>query len=90
MVIKMFAQIREKLRGYKTIIANAVVGLPAGALFVYTQFSTVDVTPVLPAKYVAAFIVGNAVLGIVLRLVTTGPIGSKGDEPATPTAKEGN
>lgn len=86
----MFAAIRIKLKGYKTIIANAVVGLPASALYVYTQFSTVDVTPVLPAKYVAAFIVANAVLGIVLRLVTTGPVGSKGDEPATPAIKAGD
>lgn len=86
----MFAALRLKIRGYKTIIANAVVGLPASALYVYTQFSTVDVTPVIPAKYVAAFIVGNAVLGIVLRIVTIGPIGSKGDEPATPATKAGD
>jgi hypothetical protein len=73
----MFAALREKLKGYKTIIANAVVGLPAGALYVYTQFSTVDVTPVIPAKYVAIFVVCNAVLGVILRIVTTGPVGSK-------------
>lgn len=75
----MWAALRLKLKGYRTIIANAVVGLPAMALFFYTAFSTVDLTPVIPAKYVALFVVCNAVLGVILRLLTTGPIGSKAD-----------
>lgn len=75
----MFTALREKLKGYKTIVANVVVGLPAAMMYLYTEFATVDFTPVIPAKYVALFLFCNAVLGVVLRIITTGPVGSKSE-----------
>ena len=86
----MFAKLREKLKGWKTIVANIVMGLPSAAYGLYLQFATVDFTPVIPAKYVALFTFGWAVLGIVLRLITTGPVGSKGDEAPAPETKAGD
>ncbi len=74
----MWAALREKLRGYKTIVANALIGVPAAVMFIYTEFASVDFTPVLPAKYVGLFVFCNAVLGVILRIITIGPIGSKG------------
>lgn len=73
----MFATIRQKLKGWKTLVFNGVIGFPAAFYGLYLEFSTVDLTPVIPQKYVAAFMVGWAILGVVLRLVTTGPVGSK-------------
>lgn len=73
----MFTKFRERLKGWKTIVANAAVGLPATALYLYTEFSSVDFTPVIPAKYVALFLICNAVLGVFLRIITTGPVGSR-------------
>jgi hypothetical protein len=86
----MFARIRETLKGWKTVIVNAAVGLPAGLYTLYLALAEVNFTPVIPAQYVAGFMVFWAVLGILLRLVTTGPVGSKGEEPATPATKAGD
>ena len=86
----MFANLRERLKGWKTIVVNAITGLPAALLFLYTQFASVDFTPLIPAKYVAIFVVGQSVVGIVLRLMTTGPVGSKGDEAPAPETKAGD
>jgi hypothetical protein len=86
----MFTRITEKLKGWKTILANALTGLPAALYGVYLQFQGVDVTPLIPAKYAALAVVGMSVLGIVLRIVTTGPVGSKGEEVATPDIKAGD
>jgi hypothetical protein len=75
----MLDKIRAKLKGWRTVIVNALVGLPASLLFLYEQFQGVDITPLIPAKYAAAAVAGMAVLGVVLRIITTGPIGHKGD-----------
>ena len=82
----MFAKLREKLKGWKTIVINVLAGLPAALYGLYLEFSTVDFTPVIPAKYAAGAVVGMSVLGVVLRIVTTGPVGSKGD--ITPTVAD--
>lgn len=73
----MFAALRYKVEGWKVIIANAMVGLPSALYAVYLEFGTVDFTPVVPQKYVAWFLIGNAVLGVILRIWTTGAIGCK-------------
>lgn len=86
----MFSRITEKLKGWKTIIVNAITGLPAAIYVLYLQFETVDFTPVIPQKYAAYFVVGMSVLGILLRLITTGPVGSKGEVAATPQTKAGD
>jgi hypothetical protein len=85
----MWATLKLRLKGWKTVIVNAVVGLPASLLFLYEQFQGVDVTPLIPEKYAAAAVAGMAVLGVVLRILTTGPIGRKGDQDTTPAAKAG-
>lgn len=86
----MFAKFREKLKGYKTIIANLLTGAPAAIYGLYLQFQTVDFSPVIPAKYAALAVVGMSVLGVILRIITTGPVGSKGEDPATPATKAGD
>lgn len=67
-----------KLRGWRTVIVNAVAGLPAAFYALYLQFadSNIDVTPVIPHKYVAYAVAGWAILGVILRFVTTGPVGN--------------
>ena len=75
----MWEAFRKRLLGWKTIIANVMVGLPAAAMYLYTEFSPVDFTAVIPAKYVGLFVFCNAVLGVILRIITTGPVGSKSE-----------
>lgn len=86
----MFAKLCEKLKGWKTVIINLTTGLPALLYGFYLELQTVDFTPVIPAKYVAAFVVVNSLIGIVLRYVTTGPVGAKGDEAPAPQVKAGD
>lgn len=86
----MFDKLRERLKGWKTIVANAILGLPAALYGIYLSVGTVDFTPLIPAQYVAWFTVGWSLLGIVLRLITTGPVGSKGDEAPAPQTKAGD
>ena len=86
----MLATIRLKLKGWKTVAVNAIVGLPASLLFIWEQFQGVDVTPLIPAQYAAAAVAAMAILGVVLRILTTGPIGHKGDARPAPDAKAGD
>ncbi len=86
----MFAAIRERLKGWKTVVLNAVTGFPAAALYLYTEFGTVDFTPLIPAKYVAVFVVAQSALGVLLRIMTTGPVGSKGTAAPAPATKAGD
>ena len=86
----MFAKLREKLKGWKTIWANSIVGVPSLLYAAYLELSTVDFTPVIPAKYVAFFMVGWSLVGIVLRVITKGPVGSKGEEAPAPETKAGD
>jgi hypothetical protein len=82
----MLTKIRQKLKGWKTVVVNALVGLPASLLFLYEQFQGVDVTPLIPEKYAAAAVACMAIVGVLLRIITTGPIGRKGE----PNAKAGD
>jgi hypothetical protein len=85
----MLARIRRRLKGWKTVAVNAIVGLPASLLFIWEQFQGVDVTPLIPAQYAAAAVAAMAIVGVVLRILTTGPIGHKGDiGPARDTTAE--
>jgi hypothetical protein len=86
----MLDSITQRLRGWKTIIANALTGLPAALYGLYLEFQTVDFTPVIPQKYAAAVVVGMSVLGVILRIITTGPVGSKGDVAPTSQTKAGD
>lgn len=86
----MFAKLREKLLGWKTIILNGMAGIAAGVYGLYLEFQTVDFTPVIPAKYLPWFVIGMSVVGIVLRIVTTGPVGSKGDVTPPTNVKAGD
>jgi hypothetical protein len=85
----MLRRLRQKLKGWKTVVVNAMVGLPASLLFLYEQFQGVDVTPLIPAQYAAA-VAGMAVLGVLLRIATTGPIGAKGERAPAPDSKAGD
>jgi hypothetical protein len=86
----MFTTLREKLKGWKTIWINSVVGIPSTLYYLWMEFSGVDFTPLIPAKYVALFLVVNSVIGVILRIITTGPVGSKGDEKPAADVKAGD
>jgi hypothetical protein len=87
------AALREQLKGWKTIAINVLTGLPAALYGLYVEFASVDFTPVIPAKYAAAAVVGMSVVGVLLRIITTGPVGAKGDvapKASDPAVKAGD
>ena len=59
------------MKGYRTIAINA-------ALAVLPILQLAEVIAVIPAEYLDWYVAGVAVLNIVLRAITTTPVGRKG------------
>ena len=80
----------EKAKGWKTVIVGAVVGLPLVLLEIVEQFHLVDPASMLPEPWGQRVALVLAVAMILLRLITTGPVGAKGDEQPDPDVKAGD
>ena len=74
----------SKLKGWKNIIWHSLYGAPAAILLLLDQFKALDLTPLLApfrsGPTVAAILTGMSVVGILLRLVTDGPVGGRRDD----------
>ena len=87
----MFAALREKFKGYKTMFGAAAVG----GLGVLNVVGGVDLKPVITSfvsdeHQVALILVLAAILFGSLRLISNGPVGDKhGDDP-TKNVDDGN
>jgi len=84
MNVYLFVQkAREKIKGYKTIIFNLMLAVPGALVYIYSEImaSGIDVTQFVPTKYVAIAGVVIGVIGIVLRMYTSGGLGSKDGLP---------
>jgi len=93
----MFANIQERLKGWKTIIwarTLTAIGLIAGVVVPLLQAVNGDqIGFFIPPKYTPFIPLIVSVIGIVtewLRHVTTGPVGSKGEEAPAPETKAGD
>jgi len=86
----MWNSFKEKLKGWKTIVFNALVGAPVALLALLDEFKAVDLSSILSPQWAARIVTLMAIAGILLRLVTTGPVGSKGDEAPPPETKAGD
>ena len=82
--------LREKLKGWKTIIIGSLAAAPLALLQIAEQLSLIDPKAILPDPWGARVALGLAVAMILLRLVTTGPVGSKGDEEPAQDTKAGD
>jgi len=67
----------EKIKGWKTIIAGVVVGLPLALIEILEQLQVVDPSSILPEPWGTRVALAVSILMILLRLITTGPIGTK-------------
>ena len=85
-----FAALREHLKGYKTIVWNAFLGFAPVVLVALDKVQAMDLSANM--TWWVAIIVGVFVggIGTLLRWMTTGPIGSKGDEAPAPQTKAGD
>jgi hypothetical protein len=85
-----FAALREHLKGYKTIVWNAFLGFTPVLLVALDKIQAIDLTQYMTWWMAIAFGVVVGGIGTFLRYITTGPVGSKGDEAPAPDAKAGD
>ncbi len=86
-----FAILREKSKGWKTVILGAIVGAPLVLLQILEAFSVVDPATILPPPWGQRLALAMSVAMILLRLITTGPVGSKSNvEPGPQEVKAGD
>jgi hypothetical protein len=64
-----------KLKGYRTVLLHVLVGVPALVLMLLDYTKTIDLTLIMDARTAGRVLIGVNILGIVLRYVTTTPIG---------------
>jgi hypothetical protein len=70
-------QLAEKFKGWRTLIFGSAVSLAGAALDILDALQLVDITPLLPPDHALKIIAAIGVATIVLRLLTTGRVGSK-------------
>lgn len=85
----MFKTLREKIKGWKTMIWNGFIALAPVMMVSLDRLQAVDLSQYM--TWYMAIAVGFAVsaVGVWLRYVTTGPVGSKVDDFPAP-AKAGD
>jgi hypothetical protein len=85
-----FAALREHLKGYKTIVWNGFLGFAPVILVGLDKIQAIDLTQYM--TWWMAIAVGVLVggIGTFLRWITTGPVGSKGDDAPAADAKAGD
>ncbi len=86
----MFANLRERLRGWKTVIWNGFLGLTPALLVAVDKLQAMDLTPYMTWYMAIAAGILVGAIGTWLRYVTTGPVGSKGEEAPAPDVKAGD
>jgi hypothetical protein len=86
----MFANLREKLKGYKTIVWNAFLAMAAPVAVALQQLGAIDWSQYVgPIGAIGiGFVI--AAIGVLLRYITTGPVGAKGDETPDANVKAGD
>jgi hypothetical protein len=93
----MFAALREKLKGWKTIIWAdflMIIGFACGIIVpILDALNIAQIGAIVPDKFVTFSPLILVIIGQItksLRKVTTGPVGAKGDEAPAPDVKAGD
>lgn len=73
-----FQWLREKAKGWKTIIVGTLAAAPLAVLEVAEQLQLIDPASVLPEPWGQRVALAIALAMILLRLVTNGKVGEKG------------
>lgn len=72
--------LRQRLKGWRTVIVGFLIGVPMALLELLQALQMVDLHEILPAPWGSRAVFAVAMLMIVLRLITSGPVGAKEDE----------
>jgi hypothetical protein len=66
-----------KFKGWRTLIFGGAVTFAGAALDILDALQLVDISPLLPPDHALKIIAAFGIVTVVLRLVTTGRVGSK-------------
>lgn len=72
-----FNALREKLKGWKTVIIGFLVAAPLTLLELLQQLQMIDLNSILPEPWGTRLALAVSVLMILLRLVTNTSVGAK-------------
>jgi len=92
----MLSTLREKLKGWKTMIAASFYTLAGVALELHDDISDmfsssgIDWKAMVDPKYAPWLLIATGVVFGLLRYVTQGPVGAKGDAAPPPQTKAGD
>ncbi len=67
----------ERCKGWRTLVFGCAVTVAGVTLDILEALQLVDITPLLPPDHALKIIAGIGLVTVVLRLVTTGRVGSK-------------
>ncbi len=65
------------MKGYRTQIFNVLNAVSSASLLILAYLQTVDLSSILSPKEALMWIVGINVVNIILRQLTTGPVGNR-------------
>lgn len=82
--------LRERLKGWKTVIVGALFGLPLLLAQILEALSVVDPHTFLPEPWGARVALGISLAMILMRFTVTGPVGAKGNEEPDKDVKAGD
>lgn len=71
--------LRQKLKGWRTVLFGGLVAAAGVVLDLLEALQAIDITPLLPPIYALRLIAALGLATVLLRLVTTGRVGRKGD-----------
>jgi hypothetical protein len=69
------SRLLAKLKGWRTVIVGVLVSAPLAVLEILEQLQFVDSSFIFPEPWGQRVALGLALLMILLRLVTSGPVG---------------
>ena len=72
-----FAWLRERLKGWRTLIFGGAITIAGAALDILDALHLVDISPLLPPEHALKIIAVIGVVTVALRMVTTGRVGRK-------------
>jgi hypothetical protein len=82
----MWRAFKRSVRGWRTVL----VGSAAAVLGILDALHAVDITPLLPEGRAGAVMAILGLAMIVLRLITTGPLGNALDPASEPQRERNN
>lgn len=67
----------ERLKGWRTVIIGSLISAPLAIMELLEQLQVIDPATILPDPWGQRVALGVAIAMILLRLITSGPVGGR-------------